>query len=368
MPTSTSVLTTHTPVYFGEPVTFTANVTWYDSFTGNIPITDGTVTFNDGTTTLGTVPLNSSGYATLPTSSLAVGSHSVTAVYNGGNGWATSTSGSLTQTVLPAVTITTVASSTTPSIYSQTVRFTSSVAVSVPGAGIPTGTVTFTDGLVILGTSTLNSPGGTYLDVSSLSAGTHSIKATYNGNTNFAGSWQIVTQTVNKAGTGTMVVSNKTPTVFGEPVRFTASVTVSAPGAGIPTGTVTFKDGSSTIGTGTLSGNSVTFSTSALTLGLHTITASYGGDTNFTGSTSSGIAQQVNPLPVITSFGPAIADPGSYRECGDSWQLFPERYDGEVRPRNHHHPGNREYLTTPLKDLERQLPSLHLQEGDGTCC
>ena len=57
---------------------------------------------------------------------------------------------------------------------------------------------------------------------------------------------------------------------------------------------MTFKDGATTLGTGTLSGGVATFATSALAIGSHTITAVYGGDTNFTTSTSSSLTQTVN--------------------------------------------------------------------------
>ena len=85
-----------------------------------------------------------------------------------------------------------------------------------------------------------------------------------------------------------VVVSSANPSVFGQSVTFTATVTANAPGSGTPTGTVTFMDGSTTLGTGTLNGSGVaTFSTSGLSVGSHSITAVYGGDTDFTTSTSS---------------------------------------------------------------------------------
>jgi hypothetical protein len=75
---------------------------------------------------------------------------------------------------------------------------------------------------------------------------------------------------------------------------FTATVAAASPGAGTPTGTVTFKNGSTTLGTGTLSGGVATYTTGALAIGTLSITAVYGGDTNFTGSTSSVLSQVVN--------------------------------------------------------------------------
>src|SRR2546427_9204455 len=86
---------------------------------------------------------------------------------------------------------------------------------------------------------------------------------------NFTTSIASLTQVVNKADTTTTVVSSVNPSVSGQWVTFTATVSVNSPGsaaAANPTGTVTFKDGSTTLGTGTLStGGGVTtaaFSTS----------------------------------------------------------------------------------------------------------
>src|SRR5581483_2109141 len=71
------------------------------------------------------------------------------------------------------------------------------------------------------------------------------------------------------------------------PVTFTATVAVVAPGTGTPAGTVTFKDESITVGTGAVTGGRATFTTSILTVGDHTITASYGGATGFLASSGS---------------------------------------------------------------------------------
>ena len=84
------------------------------------------------------------------------------------------------------------------------------------------------------------------------------------------------------------------PAVVRQAVTFTATVQASAPGSGTPTGTVTFKDITTVLGTGTLTGSGqATFSTSALAVGTHAITASYGGDNNFTSSFSPNIAEVI---------------------------------------------------------------------------
>jgi hypothetical protein len=121
---------------------------------------------------------------------------------------------------------------------------------------------------------------------------------------------------VNKANTTTTVTSSANPDVFGQSITFTATVSPLAPGAGTPTGTVTFLDGGSPIGTGTLSGGVATFTTAALAVGNHTITTSYGGDGNFNGSTGSltGNPQVVNKTNTTT----AVTSPANPSAPGQS--------------------------------------------------
>ena len=81
------------------------------------------------------------------------------------------------------------------------------------------------------------------------------------------------------------------------PIRYTefGHETITATVVGnTATGTITFRDGTTTLGTSTLNGSGVaTFTTTTLALGTHSITAVYGGDTNFTGGTSIAFAQTV---------------------------------------------------------------------------
>jgi Bacterial Ig-like domain (group 3) len=84
--------------------------------------------------------------------------------------------------------------------------------------------------------------------------------------------------------------------VYGLALTFTATVSAAAPGAGTPSGTVTFLDGAVTIATGTLNGSGVaTYTTSTLTVGSHSITAVYGGDLSFITSTSGAVNQSIVP-------------------------------------------------------------------------
>ena len=281
---STAVTSSANPSGVGQAVTFTATVS------GIIIQPTGTVTFIDGTTTLGTANLNASGQATFTTSTLAAGSHSITAVYGGNSFYNSSTSNLLIQAVNQNTTTTSVTSSANPSNLGELVTFTASV---VAGSGVPTGTVTFKDGATTLGTGTLNGSAQATFTTSSLALGSHSITAVYGGDTNDLGSTSpVLTQTVTANSSGTAITSSVNPSTFGQSVTFTATVT----GSGVtPTGTVTFKDGSTALGSATLNGSGqTTFSTNALAAGSHSITATYNGDSNYGTSISPTLTQTVN--------------------------------------------------------------------------
>src|SRR6266404_8197091 len=108
----------------------------------------------------------------------------------------------------------------------------------------------------------------------------------------------------------TTLTSSLNPSALGQAVTFTATVKP-ATGSGAPTGTVTFNDGASVLGTGTLSGATATFTTSGLTGGTHSITAIYGGDANFANSTSPGLTQTVADFSLSASPTAAAATAGS---------------------------------------------------------
>jgi hypothetical protein len=283
--TATALASSLNPSSAGQSVTFTATVSITAPGAGTLT---GTVTFKDGSTTLATVAL-SNGTASFTTSALAGGSHKITASYSGDSHF-NSSSASLTQTVGPTTTAVTASPST--AVFGQPVTLTATVTAT--NGGTPTGTVTFKSGNTVLGTGTLS--GGTAsLTTAALPVGTDSITAVYGGDANYAGSTSAAfSESVKKASTTTALASSANPSTVGQTVTFTATLSPVAPGAGTPTGTVTFKDGSTTLGTGTLSGGVATFSTSSLTAGPHSITASYGGDSHFNGSTSATLTQQVN--------------------------------------------------------------------------
>ncbi|NYF91054.1 Ig-like domain repeat protein [Tunturiibacter empetritectus] len=368
--TPTVIVTTSGSSSYGNPVTITTTVP---------PGTTGTITVTSGGTTLGSGTVNpTTGTVTITTTVLPVGSDPITASYGGDTNDNPAT-GTTTQNVTKASPAVTLTSSANPSAVNQSVTFTASLPSGV------TGTVTFTSGSTLLGTSTISS-GAATISTSTLSTGNDIITATYNGDTNNNSATASLTQSVGKntpilpppvvsssnlpidtpetisetvpAGvTGTVTFSNgttplgsativngvatltvpslplgvdsitaatsgdannnpavspptlvtvgKTATVVtltssANPSAVSQLITFSAtvhPGA---TGLVAFLDGSTTLGTGVVNTSGVAiFSTSALTIGSHPITASYGGNSSYSSSISSVLVQVISKIPTV---------------------------------------------------------------------
>ncbi len=189
----------------------------------------------------------------------------------------------------------TLTSTPNPSSFGQTITLSATVTATgtISGRPAPTGTIMFFDGTTLLSTVTMTNSKATFM-TSSLSTGTHNLTAVYSGDSFYnPNTSSVVKQTVNKASTTTTVTSSQNPSTFGQPVTFTANVKSST--TGTPTGTVTFKDGTKVLGSGSLNGSGqAMFTTSSLARGTHSITAVYKGDTNFKTSTSPVLTQTVN--------------------------------------------------------------------------
>jgi hypothetical protein len=113
---------------------------------------------------------------------------------------------------------------------------------------------------------------------------------------------QGVTSGVGPAANTTALTASATTIAAGASVNFTATITGASGSTGTPTGTVTFLDGTTTLGTSTLNTSGVaTYSTSALATGAHGITAQYGGDSNFAASTSTALTVTVQAVPASFS-------------------------------------------------------------------
>ena len=186
---TTTVSAATNPALAGQPVSFTAVVTGAD---GHVP--SGSVTFKDGATVLSTATL-SGGKATISASFATVGTHTVTATYGGSSAYTTSSS-SVAEVVSQAATATSLTSSRNPSKRNQSVTFTATVKVVLPGGGVPTGSVAFMDGTTQIGLVTLSAGKATFT-TSSLATGARIITASYKGSANYAVSTSApLTQTV----------------------------------------------------------------------------------------------------------------------------------------------------------------------------
>jgi streptogramin lyase len=188
-------------------------------------------------------------------------------------------------------TTATLQSSLTTTVVGQAETLTATVTSQ---GGVPTGSVTFLDGNSVLGTAPVNADGQAQLTVS-LGVGTHALTASFAGTGGFTGSVSPATAvTVDRAATGIALGSSLNPAVAGQTVTFTAAVFPVAPGGGTPTGTVTFKDGATVLGTVAIGPTGVAqLTTRFAPAGGHAITAVYSGDPNLVGTLQT-ILEQVN--------------------------------------------------------------------------
>jgi Bacterial Ig-like domain (group 3)/FG-GAP-like repeat/NHL repeat len=159
---------TQDPSTYGAPVTFTATLPSGAT---------GSVTFKDGATTLGSASI-SQGVTSITTTSLLAGTHTITAAYGGDSNYSASTSSNLYQMVNKASAILNLTSSISPSSFGSALTFTATIAAGA------TGTVTFIDGSNILGSAPVIA-GSASITISTLTVGSHSIGATYSGDSNY---------------------------------------------------------------------------------------------------------------------------------------------------------------------------------------
>ena len=175
-------------------------------------------------------------------------------------------------------------SSVNPLLYGGTSVFTASIS----GGRTAGGTVTFQINGNTFGTATVSGTTAVYSGSNEAwAAGTYTISAVYSGDANNNGATTTLTQTVNKASPALRLASSTNPSIFG---ALTLTATISTG----PAGTITFLDGSTSIGSATISGTTATLSAPGLTVGSHTIAASWAGNGNYNPITSASITQVVN--------------------------------------------------------------------------
>lgn len=283
------------PSNYGTAVTFTATI----QSAATSPAS-GSVVFLDHGVIIGTGTLaGNPGVATFTTSTLAVGTHPITATYVGDNyNSAAQTISVLSDVVNQAQTSTTVLAAPSPGIAGAQETITATVAVTA-GATTPTGTVTFTSGATTLGTAPVAPNGTATLNTTALIPAAYQVVATYGGNENVNGSASApLPLIIAQATTSTTLVESPTPALVALPVTLTATVKGNG---GVPGGTVNFVANGNTIGAATVNGSGVaSITTSALAVGSYSVTANYLGDTDDGASMSS-------PLPLSVSLATTAA-------------------------------------------------------------
>jgi uncharacterized repeat protein (TIGR01451 family) len=270
--TITTVTASANPGLLGETVAFTATVS---AAAPSSVLPTGFVQFFDGGRLKDTETLEG-GAATFNTSSLAVGSHSITAYYCGDANFQVGWSGILKEQInRPVATATTLTASANPAGFGQQVTFTATVKSK---SGLLPGAVIFSDGGVALGAGTPIGAGRFTFTTSSLTLGTYAITASYSGDSVHGASTSAkLVETIKQAAMVTLYTSSN-PSPKGQAVTFTVNV---SGGSGLtPTGSVTLKDGTKRLGTVKLRNGQAIFKTK-LAVGSHTITVVYAGDKNF---------------------------------------------------------------------------------------
>ena len=248
------------------------------------------------------------------------GTWSLYAVEDQGNGGNTTLTGwSLTFTLAPAATTTSVTSSANPSVFGQPVTFTATV--STAGLGTPTGNVQFFDGATpIGGPVALNGSGQAQVTTSTLSVGNHTITANYAGDVpsgfNASSGGLAGGQQVNPANTTTTITSGgSNPVGVNIPVTFTATITTQAPSVATvgANGTVSFfRNGSPICSNVALNGSSQATCTITFTIaGNYNITAQYSGTANFNASNNNAspfVQQVVGPTAANVGVSGRVVD------------------------------------------------------------
>ena len=303
---STTVLTVSAgsvgSVVSASPLTLTATVT-PSAASGSVVFTDTTTN-----TILGTATLNGSGVASLLrasfTNPLASGSNNIAASYEGSTTYQSSTSSPKSVTVTTP-TVTTVGPLAGPYYYQSPTALTATVTPSAA-----TGSVTFYDSGVSLGTATLSGGTASLSPVTFTSVGSHPITASYGGGGLYASSTTASSAAAVVGATTTAVAltpSVTLPIAPGASFTLTAQVTPIAGSAAVSSGSVTFYDNSTStsvsLGKVSVSGSGAATLSAPTTLlpGKHYFIASYGGYFNKTGTAQ--FATSISPSTPVTISG-----------------------------------------------------------------
>ena len=264
-----------------NPAEVTSDVILTLTATSSSGTPSGTVVFYDGATALATVALSSEGIAIWSAQTLSLGTHQLSAHYNGDNANSADTSNVVLEPLVTIPTVTVLSSNNAIPMVGIPVTFTATVKNSL--GSLPGGAVVFVDGsgaqAPVLGTVTLSASGVASFVTEALTPGAHSITVVYSGDTDDAPSSSNVLQE-NVQTSGITLVSSSNPSVSGLNVLFSAQLKAS--GVLSPEGMVDFRDNGVLLSSATFSSLGVaSVATTGLSVGTHLITASYAGDNTY---------------------------------------------------------------------------------------
>ena len=298
---SVTLTSSNNPSVAGSSVTLVATVNAVGPV--NSPPT-GAIVFKDGASMLATLPLTavtgSSASASFTTNVLAIGSHGITATYAGDAQFSGST-GTLTQLVNGIGNTVSAVASPNPAITGQSVLLKVTIAPASSGpAGPPSGTVTFSDGGLSLGQANLTSTATASLATVFSTAGAHTILVTYSGDSIYLSGVTSIVEQINTAPTALTLTSSFNPSTAGASITFHAVVTSTST---LPvTGSILFLDGPAVLATLPVDATgAATFSTGLLSVGSHTITASFASTPAFSAAVSTAVVEIVSRAATSTT-------------------------------------------------------------------
>lgn len=281
--TTVALLASPSPSLQDQEVQLTATVAAVSPGSGDAT---GTITFYAGSESIGSAPL-SGGSAVLGVSDLAPGSYQLSARYAGDDDYRGSESAPVSHTVIEGTAVvetsTVLTSSANPSTYGELITFRAEVSATDDSA--PGGTVQFSvDGQDFGGPVAVGPDGvAESATLASPDPGDHTVIAAFTAQPGFAGSGDILVQTVAAAGVDVELTSTDADAQVGDEVRFDVEVASQVTGTGVPTGFVQFSVDGQPLGDaveledGTASSPAV----DDLAPGAHTVTALYSGDVHF---------------------------------------------------------------------------------------
>lgn len=275
---------------FGQAVTMTATVAGL----GTAFVPTGSVTFLDGSTTLGSAPLVG-GVATFASATLDPGVHGLRAEY-GGSPEVAAGHGVVDHRVDAASTTVAVFASPSPAPLGATVSVTAYVSAVAPGAGTPEGTVAFYTGGILIGRSSLDPSGAASGSFAASAIGTRNVGAVYEGSPAHGSSEHTIAHTVEE-GLPTIEVDGSASSALGEEATFAVRVIGPVGSDLLPSGAVGLWRGAQFLDVATLDARGgATLTTDRLPIGDHDLTVVYSGDPSHH-STSAARSHTVDPAP-----------------------------------------------------------------------